>query len=354
VGPSVVTFLIEPHADIVRLTVTHENLPGVEMFNGMSSGWPAVLANLKTLLETGVVLSTALWESRRPSRRDPAPIERINHTWSTAMSELLLGGKTAVIYGGGGAIGGAVARVFAREGARVFIAGRTQAKLDAVARDIAAAGGMVETAQVDVLDQEAVEKHADAIAATAGGIDIALNAVSVLHDQGTLLADLSLEEFMRPIDGFLRPLFITSKAVARHLGRERPGVILTLSEPGAKLAAGGILGHGVSAAGKETFARLLAVELAPANIRVIDIRPHAVADAPAAGSYTKDLFEPAAAAAGQSVREFLDRGDMVQGTLLKKLPTLSEIAETAAFLASDRAGSMTGTIVNLTAGALVD
>lgn len=269
------------------------------------------------------------------------------------MSDLLLESKNAVIYGGGGAIGGAVARVFAREGAKVFLAGRTQAKLDAVALDIAAAGGAVETAQVDVLDEHAVEKHAEAVAATAGSIDIALNAVSVMHDQGTLLADLSLEEFLRPIDGFLRTLFITSKAVARHMGRERPGVILTLSEPGAKLALGGILGHGVSAAGKEAFSRLLAAELAPGNIRVIDIRPHAVIDAPAAGSYTKDLFEQTAAAAGQSVQEFLGVG-LTQGTLLKRLPTLSEIAETAAFLASDRAGAMTGTVVNLSAGALVD
>src|SRR5688500_1343233 len=166
---------------------------------------------------------------------------------------MLLREKNAVIYGGGGAIGGAVARVFAREGARVFIAGRTQAKLDAVVRDIVAAGGTVETAQVDVFDQGAVEKHADVVAETAGGIDIALNAVSVMHDQGTLLADLSLEEFMRPIDGFLRTLFITSKAVTRHMGRERPGVILTLSEPGAKLAVGGILRHDLTAAGKDAI-----------------------------------------------------------------------------------------------------
>ncbi|MEW9554844.1 SDR family NAD(P)-dependent oxidoreductase [Nonomuraea sp. NPDC050783] len=269
------------------------------------------------------------------------------------MSEPLLKDRNAVIYGGGGAIGGAVARVFAREGARVFLAGRTRARLDAVARDIAAAGGTAETAEVDVLDQQAVEEHAGAVAA-AGGIDIALNAVSVMHDQGTLLADLSLEEFMRPIDGFLRTSFIIGKAVARHMGRTRPGVILTLSEPGAKLAVGGILGHGVSAAGKEAFSRLLAAELAPGNVRVIDIRPHAVVDAPAAGSYTKDLFAPSAAAAGQSVQEFLEDGGMVQGTLLKRLPTLSEIAETAAFLASDRAGAMTGAVVNLSVGALVD
>ena len=145
---------------------------------------------------------------------------------------------------------------------------------------------------------------------------------------------------------------ITSKAVARHMGRERPGVILNLSEPGAKLAVCGILGHGVSAAGKEAFSRLLAAELAP-NIRVIDIRPHAVVDAPAAGSYTKDLFKQSAAATGQSVQEFLE-GGLAQGTLLKRLPTLSEIAETAAFLASDRAGAMTGTVANLSGGALVD
>ncbi|WP_084265188.1 SDR family NAD(P)-dependent oxidoreductase [Actinomadura macra] len=270
------------------------------------------------------------------------------------MSGLLLENKNAVIYGGGGAIGGAIARVFAREGARVFIAGRTQAKLDAVARDIAAASGTVETELVDVFDQQAVEKHADAIAATAGSIDIALNAVSVVHDQGTVLADLSLDEFMRPIDGFLRTLFITSKAVARHMGRGRPGVILTLSEPGAKLAVGGILGHGVSAAGKEAFSRLLAAELAPDGIRVVDIRPHAVVDAPAEGSYTKDVFQQFATAAGQSVQEFLDEGGMAQGTLLKRLPTLSEVAETAAFLASDRAGAMTGTVANLSGGALVD
>jgi uncharacterized protein YndB with AHSA1/START domain/DNA-binding transcriptional ArsR family regulator len=60
--PSVVTFLVEPHQDIVRLTVTHENLPNREMLNGISSGWPAVLANLKSLLETGDVLPQAPWE----------------------------------------------------------------------------------------------------------------------------------------------------------------------------------------------------------------------------------------------------------------------------------------------------
>ena len=265
---------------------------------------------------------------------------------------MLLRNKNAVIYGGGGAIGGAVARVFAREGARVFLAGRTQDRLDAVASGIAGAGGRVETAQLDVFDERAVSRHAGAVAEKAGGIDIALSAVSVMHDQGTSLADLSLDEFMRPIDGFLRSLFITSKAVARHMGGERPGVILTLSEPGSRLAVGGILGHAVSSAGKEVFSRVLAAELAPKNIRVICIRPHAITDAPESGSYTKELFEPMAAGAGLSVEKFV--AGMAQGTMLKRLPTLSDVAETIAFVASDRSRAMTGTVVNLTSGAVPD
>lgn len=265
---------------------------------------------------------------------------------------MLLRNKNAVIYGGGGAIGGAVARVFAREGARVFIAGRSQAKLDAVARDITAEGGIIETAQVDVLDELAVNAHTGSVAAKSGGIDIALNAVSFMHDQGTLLADLALEAYMHPIDTFLRSLFITSKSVAPHMGKRQSGVILTLTAPAAKMALPGHLGHIVSCAGIEAFSRALAAELALRNVRVLCIRPHAIADAPEAGSYTGVLFEPKAKAAGLSVSQWL--GGAAQTTMLKRLPNLAEVAETAAFLASDKAAAMTGSVTNLTCGAVVD
>jgi NAD(P)-dependent dehydrogenase (short-subunit alcohol dehydrogenase family) len=271
----------------------------------------------------------------------------------------LLKNKNAVIYGGSGAIGGAVARVFAREGANVFIAGRTKDKLDKVAADIARAGGIVEIAQVDAFEQRAVDKHAEAIAKKAGGIDIVLNAVSVMHDQGTFLQDLSIEEFMRPIEGFLKTLFITSKAVIPHMGGKRRGVILTLSTPGSKEAAAGVLGHCVSCAGVEAFSRVLAAELAPKNVRVVCLRPHAISDAPAAGSYTKDLFKTQnhykETSNGKPVEEWLPKdSEMVQSTLLKRLPTLSEVAETAAFIASDHAGAMTAAVANLSCGAVLD
>lgn len=265
----------------------------------------------------------------------------------------LLEGKVAVVYGGGGSIGGAVAREFAREGAVVYLVGRTRSRLEAVARDITAAGGAVAIARADALDEDAVSAHADALAASTGGIDIALNAVSIPHDQGTRLEDLTATEFLRPVEGFLRTQFNTSKAVARHMGEARPGVVLSLSEPGARVAVPGLLGHAAAAAAKEALVRVLAAELAPRNIRVIGIRSHAIVDAPAAGSFTSDVFARFAAERGQDIAAFLADGP-AQSTLIKRLPTLSELAETAAFLASDRSGIMTGTTVNLTGGAVVD
>lgn len=99
---------------------------------------------------------------------------------------MLLDGKRAVIYGGGGAIGGAVARAFGREGAHVFLAGRTLATLEAVAADIRAAGGTADCAVVDALDEAAVDAHADAI----GPLDVSLNVIDYGDVQGTPLAGL--------------------------------------------------------------------------------------------------------------------------------------------------------------------
>lgn len=102
--------------------------------------------------------------------------------------------KTAVVYGAGGAVGGAVARAFAREGTKVFRAGRTIATLDALASEITAAGGKTDTAQVDALDKRAVDEHANAVATKAGSIDISFNAIGIDHVQGTPLRELSPED----------------------------------------------------------------------------------------------------------------------------------------------------------------
>jgi 3-oxoacyl-[acyl-carrier protein] reductase len=265
---------------------------------------------------------------------------------------MLLQHKNVVIYGGGGAIGGAVARAFAREGARVFLAGRTLAKLDHVAQDISAAGGMAETAEVDALDEHAIDTHADAVAAKAGGIDIALNAVGILHVQGTPFAELSFQDYAHPITAYTRTHFLTAKAVARHMVKQGSGVILTLSTPGSRMSGQGFLGYGVTCGAIETFSRILAGELGPHGIRVICLRPDAIPEA-VATSHAREVFSGFAERAGTTVENMLAERART-GTLLKRFPTLAEVADFAAFVASDRAGAMTGAIANLTCGSLVD
>jgi NAD(P)-dependent dehydrogenase (short-subunit alcohol dehydrogenase family) len=118
-------------------------------------------------------------------------------TRSLRRKKMLLKDKNAVIYGGGGSIGGAVARAFAREGANVFLAGRTRAKLEEVSDEIRSSGGVAETAQVDTLDGRAVDGHADAVAASAGGIDISFNLISHGDVHGTPMAEMDLEDYAR-------------------------------------------------------------------------------------------------------------------------------------------------------------
>jgi 3-oxoacyl-[acyl-carrier protein] reductase len=264
---------------------------------------------------------------------------------------MLLRDKNALIYGGGGAIGGAVARAFAREGANVFLAGRTLAKLDQTAREISAAGGRVETAEVDALDEQAVDEHADAVAATAGGIDIALNAVGIPHVQGTPFAELSLEDYAHPITAYTRTNFLTAKAVSRHMLKQGSGVVLTLSTSGSQLSGQGFLGYGVTCGAIETFSRILTGELGPSGIRVICLRPHAIPEA-VATSHVRDLFNGFAERTGTTVEDWL--AEHAPTARLGRLPTLGEVADYAAFAASDRAGAMTGVIANLSAGFLVD
>ncbi|MFJ4164177.1 SDR family NAD(P)-dependent oxidoreductase [Microbacterium sp. NPDC089698] len=264
---------------------------------------------------------------------------------------MLLENKVAVIHGGGGSIGAAAARVFAREGARLFLAGRSLPRLEAAASAARAAGGEVSIAVVDAMDQAAVDRHVDDVVADAGRIDVALNAVGFDHVQGLSIGETSLDDYLHPVVGYLQTNFVTAKAVSRHMIAQRGGVILTVSTPGARLTGRGLIGNAAQSAGLEGFSRALAGELGPDGVRVVCVRPHAIADAMET-SYTREMFGRIAAAGGIAMGDWID--GLAGTTLLGRLPVLDEVAEYLAFAASDRAASMTGAIANLSAGALVD
>jgi NAD(P)-dependent dehydrogenase (short-subunit alcohol dehydrogenase family) len=261
---------------------------------------------------------------------------------------MILKNKVAVIYGAGGAIGGAVARSFASEGAKLFLTGRLQAPVEAVAKDIVSAGGSAEAAQVDALDEQAVGKHLQSVIDKAGRVDISFNAVGIPDAKilGVPLVEIDVEQFSLPIASYTRSYFLTARLAARRMVQNKSGVIMTVtalpSRTGTRLNGG----YGPAQAAKEALTRDLSAELAPQGIRVVSLRPHGIPET----STMKEVFD--IKASGMTWEQF--QGYLASTTHPRRVMTLAEMANVAVFMASDKASGMTGTTVNLTMGSLDD
>ena len=248
---------------------------------------------------------------------------------------MLLENKNAIVYGAAGVIGGAVARAFARDGARVFLAGRTLATLEEVAADIRAHGGMAEAALLDAMDKAAVDAHADRVVATAGRIDVSFNAVSVRAVQGVALTEISVEDFLGPVNELCRTNFLTATAAARQMAAQGAGVIVTLTASSAKETRHEMGGFSLACAAVEALTRTLAGEYGRRGVRVVGMRSNFTPET--YPGVTDEMLAP-----------------LLRDTLLGRLPRLTDLAGTAVYLASDGAGAISGAMVNLTCGAIID
>jgi NAD(P)-dependent dehydrogenase (short-subunit alcohol dehydrogenase family) len=264
---------------------------------------------------------------------------------------MLLENKIAVIYGAGGAVGGAVARAFAREGARVFLTGRNLSSVDAVAREIVSAQGKAESVQVDALDEKVLEDHLSSVIKTAGRIDISFNAITPVPQpgvQGVPIEKLPVDSFTAPISAYMRSHFLTARAAARRMAEKKSGVILMHTPEPARLGAALVGGMGPAWAAMEALNRNLSAEFGSHGVRSVCIRSTGLPE-----TRTIDVvFGLHAAAMGISREQF--QGFVESLTHRKRSSTVAEVANTAAWLASDQASGITGTVVNLTGGLIVD
>ena len=249
---------------------------------------------------------------------------------------MLLKDKVALLYGGGGAIGSAVAHAFAREGASVYLAGRTQEKLDKVAAEIQADGGMVETAVLDALNEEAVNSFVDDVATQTGHIDISFNVIGY-QDVHKLLSEITVEEFLQPIVTAARTQFLTTRAAARHMTVRGSGVILHFGGGGPQTTPG-LGGFKVALDAVESLRRQWALELGPYGIRVITLKTGGIPET------IPDDF--------QGKEQIIN--NLLPLTQLKRMATLADVGHVAAFAASDYAQSITATDINISCGAIVD
>jgi 3-oxoacyl-[acyl-carrier protein] reductase len=261
---------------------------------------------------------------------------------------MLLENKNAVIYGAAGLVGSAVARAFAREGAKVFLASRTMASLDDVAAEISAAGGEAETAQVDALDEKAVDEHADAVAKRVGGIDVSFNVISHGDVHGHPLIEMSYEDFARPVITAMRAQFLTARASARHMVKRGSGVILAITATTARLTIPDVGGTGVTFDAIESLCRQWACELGRYGVRVVWLRTTGLPEA-----LHSDVFPDYGTGSGSMTREQLIAW-MENKTMLNRLTSLDEVGNAAAFIASDQASAMTASAANITCGSVPD
>ena len=263
---------------------------------------------------------------------------------------MMLKNKVAVIYGAAGGTGSAIARAFAREGAKLFLTGRNRAPLEAVAKEVNSAGGSADAAGIDALDEQAIDKHLQSVIDKAGRVDISLNAVGIPNAKilGVPLAELDVEQFSLPITTLVTSYFLTARMAARHMVPNKSGVIMTLTAAHSRTGIPLVGGYGPAQAAKEALTRDLSAELAPHGIRVVGLRPYAMPETPT----IKDAFEPRAKASGMTWEQWQEM--LASTTHTRRLMTLEEMVNVAVFMASDKAGGMTGTTVNLTMGRLDD
>jgi NAD(P)-dependent dehydrogenase (short-subunit alcohol dehydrogenase family) len=263
---------------------------------------------------------------------------------------MILKDKVAVIYGGGGSIGSAVARSFAREGARLFLTGRLLAGVEAIANEIVSAGGSADAGEVDALDERAVDKHLQSVINKAGRVDVSFNAVGIPDADilGVPLVELNVEQFTLPITTYARSYFVTARLAAQRMIPHKSGVIMTVTALHSRAGIPLVGGYGPAMAAKEALTRQLSAELAPHGIRVIGLRPQAMPET----TTIREAFEPRAKASGLTWEQWQEL--LASRTHPRRLMTLEELANVAAFTASGKASGMTGTIVNLTLGSLDD
>jgi NAD(P)-dependent dehydrogenase (short-subunit alcohol dehydrogenase family) len=259
-----------------------------------------------------------------------------------------LANKVAVVYGDGN-VGGAIAKAFAGEGARVFLTGRTVKKLDAIAGGVLPGGGAIETDRLDALDEQAVERHMSEVIKKTGKIDISFNAIGIPQKgiQGIALTELPVESFSLPITTYTQSHFVTAKAAARRMVKQGHGVML-MHTPNASRISPPFVGGMVPAwAAIEALFRSLSVECGQYGVRAVCLVTTGIPET----SLIDEVWDIHGKAHGITFEQF--HSVMEGQTHRHRLTTLEELTNAALFVASDEGSAITGTILNLTAGMIV-
>lgn len=261
---------------------------------------------------------------------------------------MLLRNKVAMVYGGSGAVGGAVAKAYARAGAHVVLAARNREPLQAVAAAIEADGGSAEAMVVDARDPAAITAHLAEVSGRLGPVGIMFNGVVWDDVQGSSMSDMGYDAVMSPIIGGMATWYHTGTIVARHMAGHGGGVIVGITANVGRVTMANVGGFGIACAAVENFLRQLGQEAGPQGVRVCWVRSPGSPDSPG----VRDAWMQHAAAVGKTFEDLSE--EWGRGVPLGRVTALAQVADAAVLLSSDLAAGMTATFANATGGALID
>ena len=256
---------------------------------------------------------------------------------------MLLKNQIALITGSGRGIGRAIARLFAKEGAAVFLTARTEKELAAAAQEISGNGGRAGYAAADLSRESDCKRIVAAAQEEFGAIDILVNNAGH-YGPVVPVEDYPLEEFDKVIAVHLRAAFLLSKLVLPGMYAKQSGVILNISSLSAKAAYAWGSAYAAAKAGMLGLTRVTAAEGARKGVRVNAICPGPVTET----QMSKDLGTVLAKKMGVSTEEQL--AGFLNGLLQGRAQTAEEIARAALFLCSGQSSAMTGQSINVDGG----
>ena len=241
-----------------------------------------------------------------------------------------LAGRVVIITGGTRGIGLASARLLAEDGASVVVSGRDAGRLEAVTRELEAAGKAILSVDADVAKREDADRLVEAARERFGRIDVLVNNAGMTRDQ--LLVRMKDDDWDQVLDTNLRGVFFMTRAVGKVMMRQRSGRIINISSTAGIMGNAGQVNYSAAKAGVIGLTKAAARELAHWTILVNAVAPGLIETDMSAGL-------PAEAR------------DLLLGQVpLKRIGDAREVAEVVRFLAGDGAGYITGQTIHVNGG----
>lgn len=271
--------------------------------------------------------------------------QKINQTKMVDLKD-----KIAVVFAASGEIAGAVARSFARHGAKVYVTARNLEAVKTLAEEIRASGGAAEAAKVDALKETEIDAFLKEVTASNGRLDVVFNGIAVEYSEmggrpPALTA--TFDQFMAPMQKIVGSQFLTSRVAAKYMiATHSEGTILLLTAAASRSKIPNLSAFSAACAAVEAITRVMAAEWGNEGIKVTCLCSGALMETKRISGWISKAAKEYGIPEEQIIAQYK------AFDILKTGPTLKQVGDTAAFLASETGIAFNSHVVDVDCGKL--